>query len=81
MTAAFKFPDAKVVGADIDFDDAVDAKNRLKSHQQNGGHASGDVIVADVCALPFPDNFFDLILCSEVLEHIQHHKIAVSLSP
>jgi len=78
MTAAFKFPDAKVVGADIDFDDAVDAKNRLKSHQQNGGHASGDVIVADVCALPFPDNFFDLILCAEVLEHIQHHRIAVS---
>jgi SAM-dependent methyltransferase len=78
MTAALRFLEAKVVGADIDIDDAVAAKSRLNTHQKNGGHGNSDVIAADVCALPFQDNFFDLILCSEVLEHIQHHKIAVS---
>jgi SAM-dependent methyltransferase len=80
LTAALRFPKARVVGIDIDIDDAVAAKNRLNTHQKSGRHGNGEgeVIVADICALPFQDNFFDLVLCSEVLEHIQYHKIAVS---
>jgi SAM-dependent methyltransferase len=80
MTAALRFPKAKVVGTDINLDDAVSAKNRLNTHRKLESRVSGEgeVIVADICALPFQDNFFDLVVCSEVLEHIQHHKIAVS---
>ena len=80
MTAALRFPKLKVIGTDINIEDAVAAKNRLNTHQKPGSHGNdgGEVIVADICALPFRDDFFDLVLCSEVLEHIQHHKIAAS---
>ncbi len=36
-----------------------------------------ELTFADICNLPFPDNCFDFIICSEVLEHIKndHHAI------
>ncbi len=80
MTAAIRFSKAKVIGVDINLDDAVAARDRLNTLQksQNPVNGNGEVIVADICALPFKNNFFDLVLCSEVLEHIPHHKIAIS---
>jgi SAM-dependent methyltransferase len=35
------------------------------------------LLAADVTALPFKDNCFDAIICSEVLEHIADHHVAV----
>ena len=78
--AAFRFSKVVAIGIDIKFEDVIETKNRL-IFQKNLGENGGGVLalaVADMLSLPFKDNFFDLVICSEVLEHIHDHKAAVS---
>lgn len=78
--AALGFPKVFAMGIDISFDDVLETKKSLNTHKELKDHRGGEfeVSVANICALPFRDNFFDLVVCSEVLEHIQDHKTAVS---
>ncbi|CAN5623271.1 hypothetical protein BH23BAC4_BH23BAC4_16260 [soil metagenome] len=55
-------PQAKLTGIDA-------SEGAIAYAQTNFGHA-GDYQVASIFELPFPDNHFDLVLCSEVLEHL-----------
>lgn len=53
----------KVYGVDID-------KNALKIARTYYSHPSVEYIRGDVLSLPFPDNFFDVIVSFETIEHI-----------
>ena len=76
--AAYRLKNVVAIGADINHAELVEAKERLKFHDQLGENGGGKwgLTMADVSALPFEDHFFDLVICSEVLEHIAEDKNA-----
>jgi SAM-dependent methyltransferase len=67
------------IGLDIGLADASEAKKRLLYEQDLGKQGGGvwGILVADVTALPFKDNAFDCVICSEVLEHVPRQDAAV----
>ena len=71
-TAAYRLPRARVVGVDLAFPELVAAKGRLELHDRLGEHGGGQwgVCQADGLHLPFAAGRFDLVVCSEVLEHV-----------
>jgi len=76
----FRFKEVVAIGVDINADDVFEAKNRLKEQQKLKGCDGGiwGVSVADIFKLPFKNDCFDLVICSEVMEHINDHKNAVA---
>lgn len=67
------------VGADISFDEAVEARKRLLYEKTlgEGGDGVWGTMVADITALPFKDDAFDCVICSEILEHVHQQNVAV----
>jgi ubiquinone/menaquinone biosynthesis C-methylase UbiE len=76
---AYRFDDVLAVGADLNFDDVIEAKKQLKLLEALGEHGNGHWVlsVADVRSLPFKNNFFDVVICAEVMEHIPEDRLAV----
>jgi ubiquinone/menaquinone biosynthesis C-methylase UbiE len=73
--AAYRLPGAVVVGVDAAECELAAARKRLSLHQCLGEHGGGRwaLCAADGLHLPFADGRFDLVICSEVLEHVPHH--------
>jgi len=77
--AAAKFNKTMTTGVDIHLGDVIEARNRFL-FQEKLGENNGRInfSIADITHLPFYDNFFDLVICSEVLEHIPDQTAAIS---
>lgn len=72
VSALYSYKKVTAIGADLSFDDLKQGIERLKFHDNVGAHCGGSwaFTTADITNLPFRDDYFDLVLCSEVMEHI-----------
>jgi SAM-dependent methyltransferase len=76
---AYQCQDITVIGSDLNRDDLNQARKRLLFHDHLGEHGGGTwaLSAADITRLPFKSESFDLIICSEVMEHIPDQHRAV----
>ena len=70
--AAYDLKKGTVIGADPNFRDLTAARERLGQHMAWTPRKIGAwaLAAADMTQLPFRDGGFDIVICSEVLEHI-----------
>lgn len=80
VSAACDWPGSRVVGADISLADLGTAKENITVHEQFGGPYKGQwgLCAASILDLPFCDQSFDHVICSEVMEHIIDDKSAAN---
>ena len=76
---AARHDDVFVLGTDLRMEDLTAARQRMDFHEQVGACRSRwHLLSADLLNFPFPDETFDLVICSEVLEHIEKNEAAAA---
>lgn len=77
LHGAHAHADVRSVGLDLDRERLVSARDGFEEVVPAGGRTRSDVVVGDACTLPFPDDVFDVVICSEVLEHLPAYETAL----
>jgi SAM-dependent methyltransferase len=77
LCEAFRTTGVDVIGIDLSFADLVKTQGFL-TLMGEGENRPWLIAQADVTKLPFRDSSFDVVVCSEVLEHIAENRIAVA---
>ena len=79
LSEAFRRQGVHVTGIDVCFEDVSKARDILRMMAKEGESGNGPwgVFVGDITRLPFSDISFDLVVCSEVLEHIPDDGTAI----
>jgi len=68
------------LGVDLSLKDLLSARRRIRSMpapDKGSGRPRVGLVVADALYLPFVDDSFDQVVCSEVLEHIPDYRSAL----
>jgi len=77
LHGAHAHADVRSVGLDIDRERLDRTRQGFADIVPAGGEARADLVVGDACTLPFPDDAFDVVICSEVLEHLPTYETAL----
>lgn len=79
MVRACQKKETVCIGADYGYHNLIRTRDKLAFHQTLDDLycAAWSLSAMDVTRLPFGDRTFDLVICSEVLEHIPDHETAV----
>jgi SAM-dependent methyltransferase len=67
-----------VVGLDLDLPSLVKARDGLDMLPRQAPGAVTAFLTGDAYRLPFPDAAFDVVICSEVLEHLHEYPKALA---